>query len=535
MSMPAVHGMTLTGTAMLTRFALRRDRATLPWWLLGISLLLAVQSLQSQRLYDTPADLAQLRRTMGGNAAVVALSGPIELLDSIGGEVVFEIFAYLAVVIALMNMFTVARHTRADEETGRLELIRSARVGRHATIAAALCVAFLADLAAAVLVWAVAVGTGLPAGGSALLGLAVAGVGLSFAAVTAVATQVFENTRSAHAAVALLLGGAYVLRAAGDVGNDLLAWLSPIGWGQRVLPYTANRAWPLLLLLGASVLLLALAMMLLDRRDFSSGLVPPRPGRPEASRLLGSPLGLAWRLQRGSVAGWICGITALSAAYGSLGDTIERYAADNPDIADVLPDGGKDVLDSYLGLTMLLSALLAAAFGAASVLRARKEEDAGRAEPILATATSRQAWFGGHLLTALAGSALAVLAAGLAEGLTCALAMSDAGQFTRLAAQSLTYVPAVWLVIGAAAAGVAWLPRAAAALTWVLISFCAVVALFASALNLPAWVEGVSPFTHTPRVPLDDITATPLIALTVGAVLALVGALAGIARRDLAV
>ena len=45
-------------------------------------------------------------------------------------------------------MFLVGRHTRAEEETGRDELLRAAAVGRHAPLAAALAVALLANVAA---------------------------------------------------------------------------------------------------------------------------------------------------------------------------------------------------------------------------------------------------------------------------------------------------------------------------------------------------------------------------------------------------
>ena len=137
-------------------------------------------------------------------------------------------------------MFLVGRHTRTDEETGRAELVRSARVGRRAPLAAALGLAGLANLEVAVVVFAAAAGTGLPAGGSALLGLAVAGVGVTFAAVTEVAVQVFENHRAVYGAVAAVLGASWVLRAAGDAGNGALSWLSPIGWGQRTFPFVAT-------------------------------------------------------------------------------------------------------------------------------------------------------------------------------------------------------------------------------------------------------------------------------------------------------
>ena len=262
------------GAPSLLRFMMRRERATLPWWLLGTTLLVLVQSTQSQSLYGTAEELAKLRSTIGGNTAVIAMSGPPGLLESVGGEVVFEIFSFLAIVVALMNMFLIGRQTRADEETGRAELIRSTQVGRHALPAAALGLAALADVAAGVLVFAVAAGTGLPVGGSILFGAAVAAVGFTFAALTAVAAQVFENARAAYGSVGAVLGAAFVLRAAGDTGNGLLSWFSPIGWGQRTFPYSGDRWWPLLLPVAISVLLMAAATLLLERRDFGAGLIP---------------------------------------------------------------------------------------------------------------------------------------------------------------------------------------------------------------------------------------------------------------------
>lgn len=523
---------TTAGTGTLLRFMLRRERFRLPWWLLGAGVLLAFQSTGSQNLYGTPEALARLRETMGGNVTIVALSGPKELLETIGGEVVFEIFGYLAIVVALMSMFLVGRHTRSDEETGRAELIRSARVGRHAPLAAALCLAGLANLAVAVVVFAAAAGTGLPVVGSVLLGAATAGVGLTFAALTACAAQVFENARAVYGAVALAIGASYVLRAVGDIGNGALSWLSPIGWGQRTFPYSDDRWWPLLLPLGVSVVLGAVAVALLDRRDFGAGLLPSRPGRATASWALGSPLGLAWRLQRGALAGWAVGLFLLGASYGSFGNSVEQYVADNPEIANYLPGGAADVVDSYLGLTIMLAALVAAAFAVSSGLRARGEETSGRAEPVLATATSRWAWLGSHLAVALAGSALILLLVGFGEGLTYGLSVSDAGQIPRLMAVALVYLPAVWLVVGLAVLAFGWLPRAAAAVAWVVFGYCAVVALFAESFNLPEWTRNASPFAHTPEAPFESVTVAPLLVLGGIAVVLQAAGFVGFRRRD---
>ncbi|GAA0505191.1 exporter of polyketide antibiotics [Paractinoplanes deccanensis] len=525
----------MTGTARLLRFLLRRERIGLPWWLLGATLLLLVQSTQSQSLYDTPEALADLRRTIGGNTAVIAMSGPTELLRTIGGEVVFEIFAFVAIVVALMAMFLVGRHTRGDEEAGRAELIRSARIGRRAPLAAALALAGLASLAAGVLVFAAAVGTGLPAGGSVLLGAAVTSAGVTFAALTAVAAQLFENVRAVYGAVGFTLGAAYALRAAGDAGNSALSWLSPIGWGQRTFPYAGDRWWPLLIPLAVTAALVMLAASLLERRDFGAGFVPSRPGRPVATRALGNAFGLAWRLQRTAAAGWVLGLGLLGLAYGSVADSIEQYVADNPEIAEFMPGGGQRILDAYLALTVALSALIAAAYGVTTVLRARAEENAGRAEPVLATRTSRLAWLAGHLSVTLAGTTLALVAIGAGTGLAYALTVSDMGEVPRLIGAALAYLPAVLLIAAVAVLTVGWLPRAAAALSWIAVGYCAVVALFADSFDLPEWAQRASPFEHTPEVPLETLTLVPLVVLALlAAAFAAVG-YAGLRRRDIGV
>jgi ABC-2 type transport system permease protein len=526
-----VNAGTTTGTGALVRFMLRRERRALPWWLLGTGVLFTYQSVASQGAYGTPEELAELRETMGGNAALIAMSGPERLLDTIGGEIVFEIFAYVAVVVALMSMFMVGRHTRADEETGRAELVRSARVGRHAPLAAALALAGLANAAVAVVVFAGGVATGLPAAGSVLVALATAGVGLVFAALAALAAQVFENPRAVYGAVGTVLAVAYVLRAAGDAGSGVLSWLSPVGWGQRTYPYVDDRWWPLLLPAAAAALLVAAAVALLDRRDFGAGLLGQRPGPAGASAALGSPLGLAWRLQRGSLIGWAAGVLVMGVAFGSIANSIEQFAEDNPQVAELLGGAG-NLVDSYLALSLALWALAAAAYGIGGVLRVRGEETAGRAEPVLATATGRPAWLGGHLAVALAGSALVLVAGGLGLGLAYGAAVGDGGQAARLAGAALAWVPAAWLVVAVAVLAFGWLPRAAASVAWAVLGYCAVVVLFADSFDLPGWVGSASPFTHTPGTPLDRVVATPLLVIAAVAVVLVAGGLTGVRRRD---
>jgi ABC-2 type transport system permease protein len=366
-----------------------------------------------------------------------------------------------------------------------------------------------------------------------LVGAALALVGLAFAALTAAAVQVFQGVRAAYGIVTLALGAAFVLRAVGDIGDGTLSWLSPIGWGQRTFPYSDNRWWPLLLPLAATALHALAAFALLNRRDFAAGLIPPREGREGASRALGTPIGLAWRLQRGALVAWTAGTLLLGVAYGSVGNSMEDYVRDNPEIAEVF-GGGDRIVDSYLGFTFLFSALIAAAYGLVSTMRLRAEETSGRAEPIFATRIGRLSWLTGHLTVPLAGSLLLLLAGGLGEGLSYGLTVDDpAGQTTRMLGVALVYVPATWLIIALTVLGLGWLPRAAAIVAWAGFAYCTFIAFFGDTANLPGWIRNASPFAHTPQVPLDAFTAPPLIIIAAVVTTFMAAGYAGVHRRDL--
>ena len=89
-------------------------------------------------------------------------------------------------------------HTRADEEAGRLELVRGRRRPPTRRSRPPLLVVALADLAIVVLV-ALGHAARATAGGSVPLGLAIGVVGVVFAAVAAVAAQLAESARAATA------------------------------------------------------------------------------------------------------------------------------------------------------------------------------------------------------------------------------------------------------------------------------------------------------------------------------------------------
>jgi ABC-2 type transport system permease protein len=380
----------------------------------------------------------------------------------------------------------------------------------------------------------VATATGLPALGSFLLGAAVGGCGLVFTGVTAVAAQMTESTRSAYGLVGAVLGVTFVLRAVGDINGSWLSWASPIGWAQAVHPWSDDRPLPLLLCAIATVVLISVAEELLDHRDLGAGLLSGRPGAPHGSRLLGSTLGLAVRLQRAALVAWGVSLALLGAVYGGMSDAVDTLFRDNKQAQAFFPGmSSAGLVDAYLATIFSIDALLAGAFAVSSVLRAHSEEAAGRAEPVLATATSRTAWLSSHVTVALAGSAAMVAAAGAGTALVRAASIGDVGAFGRLFAASLAYVPAVWVLAGLAVAALGILPRAAAGVAWGMVGYVVIITIFAGPLSWPDWVGDLSPFSWTPRTPIESWGLPAAAGLAVAAAGLLALGFGAFRRRDL--
>ena len=530
-----VRGSELTGTRHLIRIALRLDRWRTLIWAVAVAGLTQVSISSLSQVYSTPEALAG-RAQLISSPAATALAGPGYGLDNytVGAMTANELGLWIMIPVAIMALLTVTRHLRAEEEDGRLELVRSGPVGRDAPVVAGLVAAVVATVAVGGLTFLALLSTDLdPVGSLALCG-GIVMVGLVFAGVSAVASQLTAHARAATSLGMAVLGVAFLLRAVGDINGSALIWASPIGWAQAVHPFSDNRWWPLLLCVAAAGALLTVAVGLLDHRDLGAGLVSGRPGAPAAGSLLASPLGLAVRLQRAALLAWAFSLVVLGAVYGSMGDAVESLFKDNPAAQAFLPGASAaGLIEGYLATIFSIDALLAAAFAVSSVLRAHAEESAGRVEPVLATATSRSAWLRSHVTVAFLGSALLVVGSGAATALVRAASSGDSGSFGRLFGASLAYVPAVWALAGVAVAAVGLVPRAAAAVAWAMIGYAVVVAVFAPGLNWPDWLGDLSPFAWTPLVPVESWTLPAAAGLAVAVAALLAVGFGAFGRRDL--
>ena len=536
-------GSGLAGTRALARLAFRRDRIMLPAWVYLITVLVATTAYSLKKLYPTAAARAQLAVAGGGNPALRFLYGRLNG-SSIGALTVWRYGVWAAIFGALMTIFIVIRHTRGDEEAGRLELVGSTVVGRQAALTAGLLTAVSANVAIFALLCLALPATGLPVSGSVLFAAAIGASGLAFTGVAAVAAQLAAGVRGARGICLGVLGAAFALRAIGDSagpsGPSWLTWTSPLGWVELTRPFDGQRWWVLALPGAVLVAGVGTAYALSARRDLGAGLLPDRPGRPDASGLLRGPLSLAFRLQRGVLAGWAAGVAFIFAASGAAAKGIGSLLGGSTQLRNEFTrlGGSGDqaaITNAYLAALMLLAGLCAAGYATSAVLRLRAEETGGLAEPLLATAVGRIRWGLSHVVVAVFGTAVLLAIAGLATGLGYGLRAGSAGpQAARMVGAALAQLPASLVVAGVAVALVGLLPGAAVAGAWTVLGAVVVIDLFGEVLKLSHWLLDISPFTHAPKLPGGTVSAAPLLWLCLAAFAFCAVGLAALRRRDIA-
>lgn len=527
----------LAGTETLARLVVRRDRVRLAVWVVALVGVTVVSAASIAGLYPDADAVAGYARLFDDNPALVAFAGPGYGLDdpNVGAILVNEVQLWGAIGVSLMAIFLVARNTRAEEDTERVELLATTGVGRAAPTAAAIIVAASAVVAVGVASGIGFVAFGFDAIGSVALAASFTVVGLLFASITALAAQVAGTSRACVSVSLLALVVAFVVRAVGDVAGHWVRWLSPVAWAQAVRAYAGEQWWFLGACLALAVVVLVAAFAVVVRRDLGSGWFGVRPGKRAAPVLARHPLFTPARLQRAAFAGWLVGLVAIAAVYGSFAESVDDMLADTPELADFFAQSGAaSPTDSFLATALALLALVISGLGIATALAANTEERAGRAALVLAGPTRRGAWLASHVASSLTQVVVALAVTGATLGAAYAISVNDPSQVLRLTVASLALFPAVLVLTAVAVALFGVVPRLALA-AWAVLAVAVTIGLFAELLKLPGWVRGLSPFQHLPALPAEPFTAAGPAALTVAGIALLAVGAWGLGRRDLEV
>ena len=525
-------------TGTMTRFLLRRDRILLPIWIFSIVFVTFLTANAFTGLYGSEQERQAIAETMK-NPAMTAMVGPGYGLENYheGAMMAHQMLLFTAIVVAIMSILLVNRHTRSDEEEGRIELIRSLPVGQLSNLTATVIVLFSANIVLALLtafsLFALRIES-MDLQGSLLYGAALGVTGMLFTGVTALFAQLSENTRGAIGFSFTMLMVAYLIRAVGDVSNEALSMVSPLGWILATEVYVNNYWWPIFLTFFVAIILVALALYLNSIRDLESGFLPSRPGKKHASRFLQSPFGLAFRLQRTGIIAWAIGMYVLGSSYGSVLGDLEMFLESSDMMREMLQAvEGFSLTEQYLSMLMSVISMVSSIPALMFILKLKGEEKNARTEHLLARAVSRQRLMASYLsISVLFGFMIQFLAI---FGLWSAGAavMDEPIAFGTIFEAGMVYLPAIWILTGLAVFLIGYFPQWTG-LTWLYLGYSFFVVYLGGLLQFPEWMEKLSPFGYTPQIPVEEMNVLKMLLLTFIAVALIVSGFICYRKRDIA-
>lgn len=523
------------GTTAMIRLILRRDKIIIPLLILFMALFVAFVAASFINLYSDDALRMAFYLQMKNNPTVVSLLGSV-LDSSIGGLTAWRVGFGASLIIGLISVFLMVRHTRSEERKGRLELINSTKVGRQAVLSAALITTFGVNLIIAIFIALGLIGQGLDAYSSLVLGMSLAAFGCLFAAITGVVVQFTESSGDVRYLMAGLLVGFFIVRIFGWDDGDYawVSWLSPYGWVHHIGPFAENKTWIFSLFLAFIAGLTALAYWLSSLRDLGAGIITPRPGPARASKRLHSSLALAWRLHRGMLFFWIIIFVLMGTMLGFTAKTVTDVITTNPQFVNLILQlgGNAGLTDSYFTMMLAFLGEIFAFYAILATLKLHSQESNRYSEMVLTSSVSRSQWAASNLIFAVLAPALVLIIFSLSMGLSYGLISGNVSEdLLRILGAALVYLPAVWLFTGISMLLFGLIPRMAT-LSWVALALVVIVDLLGEFFDISQWILNISPFTHVPRLMAGDSVSGSLILLFVVAMVLILGGILGYQRRD---
>jgi ABC-2 type transport system permease protein len=530
-----------TNSVRLVKFMLRRERVISTIWI-TIMVFFSVALVPGVNQVIGDGEDREAMVTMLSDPSMIAMMGPLYDAESTAGLFAYMMLLWTMLAIGLMNIFLIVRHTRADEERNRAEVVRSLPVGRLATLNAAMLTALIVNTVLAVLTGLGMFATGVEGfgfGGCMLYGVLLGVFGLFCAALTAVFCQLCVSSRGALAFPGIIMVALYMVRAIGDMPNEdgvmeyeVLSCLSPMGILQRSQVFVNDSTAPVFAVLLITAVITVTAFVLNRVRDMEQGFIPAKPGRREAKKSLLSPFGLSLRLTKNSIVWWCTGMFAVAAMYGVILSDIGEFIDSNDFYGELMVVApGRMQAEVFVATISIMLSICCAIPVLATVFKLRGEEKDGRLEGILSRSVSRTRNLAGYAVLGFAASIIVPLVTASGFYVSAAAVMDDPIPYSFFLQNMMVYLPALWVMLGTGAAIVGFAPKITM-FTWGYIGYTFFVMFFGGMINLPEWLQKTTPFGYIPLLIAEEVNWLTLSLLTaVAAALTVIGFI-GYRKRD---
>lgn len=237
-----------------------------------------------------------------------------------------------------------------------------------------------------------------------------------------------------------------------------------------------------------------------------------------------------------AVVGWTIGGLITGVLSTSLASVVDSVSADNPAIDQVLTalGGSADLAQATVTVFFTMLGVLAACCAVQVICRARQEEAADRAEPVLVSPVGRVRWLGDYVLDGFGGIVLVIAAGAVGAAIGIAAQRGDWSLLQVVAVTGGGQVAAasVFLVLTSLVFVLA--PRATLVVGWSLVVIGMILGLFGPLFGFPDWLIHLAPVGVAPEVTADGVDLRGLWWLLLATVVGSAASLLLMRRRELA-
>ncbi|EUJ33742.1 tetronasin resistance transmembrane protein [Listeria floridensis FSL S10-1187] len=518
---------------------LKRDWKKIIFWIAGLGLFSGA-FVPAFKEIAKGSGLIGMFETMR-NPAMIAMVGPTSITHAadytIGAMYAQEMLLFCGLFAAIISSLHVIGHTRKEEDLGLTELVRSFSVGRQANSIAVMLETLLINILLGLVIGGIMTSfqvDTITAEGAFLFGLSIAGAGILGAVIALFCAQIMPSSSGATGAALSLLGLLYILRASTDTTNVDLSTFNPMSWTYLTYPFTENHWFLLIFQLIFGLVIVLLSFWLEGKRDMGDGYLPQREGRAHAKRFLLSVPGLLFKLNKGTIFGWLVGFIVMGAAYGSIYGDMQSFLKGNDLIKQMFSHSHVSLEESFTSTIIIVMISLSAILPIAIVNKLYSEEVHRRFSQLFSTKVTRaKIYWTGMILATLAGTtAILFSSASLGGAAISSMGGSSKMAFPDFFAAGFNFFPAVLFFIGLAGFFLGWLPKFGK-IGYIYLGYSFMLNYFGGILNLPNWFAKTAIQTWFPRLPVDQFDLATFLTITAISVALLILGYFGYKRRDL--
>lgn len=522
-------------TTKIFLFYLKRNRLKMLLWLVILVGLTLMIPPAFESMYPDPAKMTPIIE-MSENPAMEAMLGPGDFRQAnVGVLFTHEMILFTGIMLAIMNITILAKDTRGDEEDGRTEILNALPIGRQATVLSHLAMCMLLNICFALLTTLGLVSLGIESidfSGAVIFSVTLGMFGIMIATFTILIAQIVATSTEVVGAGISFLLVMYLLRAFGDVSNEKLSLISPMGWLSRSYAFSENNWWPFWWMLILSIIVVCLSFKLNAMRDMNETLLPKSVHRCHAKWYMKSPLGLQIRLQKSAFIYFSIGLFVLGLSYGSIFGDINDFFENNPLLKSMIPNASGNYAEHFLPQLMLIMAMVSTIPALMTLFKVKKEQDKGYTVFVLSKPLSRGKYLLSFWLLALVNAVVMLFLSGLGLYVGQYYAMKEPFQFDTIITSAIVHVPAILVFIGIGTLIVGWGMRLVLAV-YAFLAYTFLVNYLGVLLNIKAWMKDITPFKHIPQLPIEDFHIQPSIVMfIIFVVLSIIGFI-GFGKKDL--